>query len=110
MCSLYFTTLTHAQLITSERHEKAVLGGTERLIAQVGKEHSDIYDKVVKIFQLYYQHDLVSEETFSKWGGKKASKKYVDAQISRKIHKAADPFLTWLAEAEEEEEEESDED
>ncbi len=33
-------------------------------------------------------------------GSKKASKKYVEAQISRKIHKAAEPFLTWLAEAE----------
>lgn len=94
------------QIITSDRHEKALLGGTERLLAELGKENPDAYGKVVKIFQLYYHHDLVSEEAFTKWGSKKASKKYVDAQISRKIHKAAEPFLTWLAEAEEEESDE----
>lgn len=88
-------------MVSSERHEKALLGGTERLIGQLGKEQPEMYDKIVKILQLYYHHDLVSEEVVTKWGSK-ASKKYVDLATSKKVRKAAEPFLTWLAEAEEE--------
>jgi translation initiation factor 5 len=58
-------------------------------------------DKVVKILQLYYHHDLISEEVATKWGSK-ASKKYVDLATSKKVRKAAEPFITWLQEAEEE--------
>ena len=61
-----------------------------------------MFDRVVKILQLYYHHDLVSEEVLTKWGSK-ASKKYTDLPTSKKVRKAAVPFLTWLAEAEEEE-------
>lgn len=79
------------------------------------KEQPEVVNKVVKILQLYYHHDLASEEIIQKWGGK-ASKKYVDVATSRKIRKAAEPFLKWLEEAEseesddDEEEEEDDED
>lgn len=90
------------QVINSERHEKALLGGTERLIGQLGTEHPGLYDQVVKILQLYYHHDLVSEEVCMAWGSK-ASKKYTDISISKKVRKAAAPFLTWLQEADEEE-------
>ncbi|RKU42279.1 hypothetical protein DL546_005843 [Coniochaeta pulveracea] len=90
----------------SERHQKALLGGTERLLAQLGKDH---YSKIVQILQLYYHHDLISEDVVTKWGSK-ASKKYVDVSVSKKIRKAAEPFLTWLAEAESDEEEDDDED
>jgi len=92
------------QLVSSERHEKALLGGTERLLGQLGKakDSGDVYDKIVKILQLYYHNDLVSEEVVTKWGSK-ASKKYVDLSTSKKVRKAAEPFITWLAEAEEEE-------
>lgn len=89
-------------MISSERHEKALLGGTERLLGSLLKENPKILDKVVKILQLYYQRDLVSEEVVTKWGSK-ASKKYVDVATSKKVRKAAEPFLTWLAEASEEE-------
>ncbi len=61
-----------------------------------------MYQQIVKILQLYYHHDLVSEEVVTKWGSK-ASKKYVDLSTSRKIRKAAEPFLKWLEEADEEE-------
>jgi translation initiation factor 5 len=94
-------------MITSERHEKALLGGTERLIGHLSEEHPDMYDKVVKILQLYYHHDLVSEEVCTKWGSK-ASKKYVDLSTSKKVRKAAEPFIKWLQEAEEEESDEED--
>ncbi|EJT81799.1 eukaryotic translation initiation factor 5 [Gaeumannomyces tritici R3-111a-1] len=89
------------QIVSSERHEKALLGGTERLIGHLSKDHAEMLDKVVKILQLYYHHDLVSEEVVTKWGTR-ASKKYVDLATSKKVRKAAEPFLTWLAEADEE--------
>ncbi|PHH62531.1 hypothetical protein CDD81_6917 [Ophiocordyceps australis] len=90
------------QIVTSERHEKALLGGTERLLGGLNKEHPEILQNIVKILQLYYHHDLISEEVVTKWGTK-ASKKYTDLQTSRKIRKAAEPFLKWLEEADEEE-------
>lgn len=86
----------------SERHQKALLGGTERLIGQLSKDHSDMFEKIVKILQLYYHYDLIEEEVVKKWGSK-ASKKYVDLATSKKVRKSAEPFLTWLDEAEEEE-------
>jgi len=96
------------QIVTSERHEKALLGGTERLIGLLAKESPDAYSKIVKVLQLYYHHDLISEEVVLKWGSK-ASKKYVDLSTSKKVRKAAEPFLTWLKEAEEDSDEEDSE-
>ncbi|KAL7929979.1 domain found in IF2B/IF5 domain-containing protein [Trichoderma chlorosporum] len=96
------------QFVTSEKHEKALLGGTERLIGSLSKENPDILQQVVKILQLYYHHDLVSEEVVVPWGSK-ASKKYVDVSTSRKVRKAAEPFIKWLQEADEEESSDEDE-
>ncbi|KAL4896858.1 domain found in IF2B/IF5-domain-containing protein [Aspergillus ambiguus] len=95
------------KMVTSERHEKALLGGTERF---VGKDHPELVSQVPAILLGYYQNDIISEETLKAWGTK-ASKKYVDISTSRKVRKAAEPFLEWLenAESEEESEEESDE-
>ncbi|KAL6850962.1 eukaryotic translation initiation factor 5 [Amphichorda felina] len=90
------------QVITSERHERALLGGTERLLGTLAQDNPDAYSQVVKILQLYYHYDLVNEEVVLKWGSK-ASKKYTDVSISKKVRKAAAPFLEWLAEADEEE-------
>ncbi|OTB07186.1 hypothetical protein M426DRAFT_53949 [Hypoxylon sp. CI-4A] len=92
------------QMITSERHEKAFLGGIERLLAAQGKEHPELMtsDKIVKILHQVYDKDLVKEEVIQKWGTK-ASKKYVDLPTSKKIRRAAEPFLKWLEEAEEDE-------
>ncbi|KAJ5552516.1 hypothetical protein N7494_001894 [Penicillium frequentans] len=92
------------KMITSDRHEKAFLGGTERF---VGQDHPDLIPQIPAILLAYYQHDLVSEETLKAWGAK-ASKKYVDMSISKKIRKSAQPFLEWLETAESEDE--SDED
>lgn len=90
------------QIVTSERHERALLGGTERLLGTLAEGNPDVYSQVVKILQLYYHFDLISEEVATKWGSK-ASKKYTDMAISKKVRKAAAPFLTWLQEADEEE-------
>jgi translation initiation factor 5 len=100
-----FYTNSIMQIINgSERHEKALLGGTERLLGSLGKDH---YGKIVKILQLYYHHELASEDVIKKWGTK-ASKKYVDLSTSKKVRRAAEPFLKWLEEAEEEEDDSED--
>jgi translation initiation factor 5 len=91
------------QLITSERHEKALLGGTERFIGLRGKENPELFGQVSKILSIYYNEDLISEDVVTKWGTK-ASKKYVDLATSKKVRKSAETFLTWLAEAESDDE------
>ncbi|KID73118.1 Eukaryotic translation initiation factor 5 [Metarhizium brunneum] len=93
------------QIVNSERHEKALLGGTERLLGSLAESNPDFLQQIVKILQLYYHHDLISEEVVTKWGTH-ASKKYTDKNTSRKIRQAAKPFLEWLAEADEEESDE----
>ncbi|KZZ99286.1 eukaryotic translation initiation factor 5 [Moelleriella libera RCEF 2490] len=93
------------QIINSERHEKALLGGTERLVGNISEENPDFLPQIVKILQLYYHHDLISEDVVTKWGTH-ASKKYTDKNTSRKIRLAAKPFLDWLAEASDEESDE----
>lgn len=93
------------KMITSERHEKAFLGGTERF---VGKDHPELIPQVPAILLGYYQEDLVSEDVLKAWGSK-ASKKYVDISTSKKVRKAAEKFLEWLENAESEEEESEEE-
>ncbi|RDW90598.1 translation initiation factor eIF5 [Aspergillus mulundensis] len=93
------------KMITSERHEKAFLGGTERFL---GKEHPELISQVPAVLLGFYQNDLVSEETLKAWCSK-ASKKYVDISTSKKVRKAAEPFLQWLESAESEEEDSDDE-
>jgi translation initiation factor 5 len=90
------------KMITSDRHEKAFLGGTERF---VGTEKPKLIPQVSAILIQYYNNDLVSEEVFQGWGTK-ASKKYVDLSTSRKVRKSAEQFMKWLEEAEEEESDE----
>ncbi|CAI7614794.1 unnamed protein product [Penicillium manginii] len=86
------------KLITSERHEKSFLGGTERF---VGQDRPALLTQIPAILLGYFQNDLVSEETLKAWGAKTSKNK--------KIHKAAQPFIEWLenAESDEESEEES---
>ncbi|KAF3924865.1 hypothetical protein ABW21_db0204971 [Orbilia brochopaga] len=87
------------KLISSDRHEKAFLGGLERLI---GKEYPDLLSSLPTILHQIYEKEIVSEEAILKWG-EKASKRYVDTATSKKVKKAAEPFLTWLKEADEDE-------
>ena len=91
-------------MITSERHERALLGGTERFI---GNEHPELIAQVPKILLAYYQEDLVSEDVLKNWGSK-ASKKYVDISTSKKVRKSAEPFLQWLETAESDDNEDDD--
>ncbi|KAI4113319.1 MAG: hypothetical protein LQ345_005678 [Seirophora villosa] len=92
------------KMITSERHQKAFLGGTENF---VGKQQPKLIPAVPKILLAYYQEDLVSEDVLKTWN--KASKKYVDIATSKKVRQSAKPFLEWLETAESDEEESEEE-
>ncbi|KAF2717350.1 hypothetical protein K431DRAFT_297914 [Polychaeton citri CBS 116435] len=87
------------KMITSDRHEKALLGGTERF---VGIDRPSLIPVVSAILVKYYENDLVSEETLKAWASK-ASKKYVDIHTSRKVRKSAEKFVEWLETAESDE-------
>ncbi|KAI9801131.1 MAG: hypothetical protein M1833_002999 [Piccolia ochrophora] len=93
------------KMITSDRHQKAFLGGTERF---VGKENPKLISQVPAILMVYYQEDLVTEEVVKKWGTR-ASKKYVDIATSKKVRKSAEKFVEWLETAESDEEEDGEE-
>jgi translation initiation factor 5 len=93
------------KMTTSERHEKALLGGTERF---VGKEKPTLISQIPAILMKYYDNEIICEETLKAWGSK-ASKKYVDIKTSKAVRKAAQPFLNWLEEAESEDEDEDSE-
>lgn len=63
----------------------------------------------VRVFQLFYDADILEEKAFDEWSSK-VSKKYVSKDLSQEIHDRAAPFLTWLKVAEEEESESEEED
>lgn len=88
---------------TSKKHEKALLGGIERFIGLKGQEDAAFYKQTTKILMAFYSEDLITEEAITKWGTT-ASKKYIDLATSKKVRKSAEPFLTWLAEAESDDE------
>lgn len=92
------------KMMTSDRHQKAFLGGTERF---VGVDRPELITQVPAILLNYYQEDLIEEEVMKTWGAK-ASKKYVDINTSKKVRKSAEKFLEWLETAESDDDEGSD--
>ncbi|EGN91913.1 hypothetical protein SERLA73DRAFT_191828 [Serpula lacrymans var. lacrymans S7.3] len=88
-----------AKMVTSEKHQKALLGGIERL---VGLTHPELIPSVPKILMALYQTDIIEEEVVMQWGTH-VSKKYVDKEVSKKVRKASEPFLKWLEEADDDE-------
>lgn len=78
--------------------EKAFLGGLERFL---GLEKPALIPTLPKILVKLYDKELISEEVILSWGSK-VSKKYVPKDVSKKVRKAAKPFITWLQEADEE--------
>ncbi|KAM5542124.1 hypothetical protein V8D89_004207 [Ganoderma adspersum] len=93
------------KMVTSEKHQKSLLGGVERL---VGVEHPDLIPAVPKILMEFYQVDVLDEEVVKQWGTH-VSKKYVDRDTSKKVRKASEPFLKWLDEADDSDEDDDDE-
>ncbi|KIM39933.1 hypothetical protein M413DRAFT_74498 [Hebeloma cylindrosporum] len=83
------------KMVNSEKHQKALLGGVERFF---GFSHPDKIAEVPKVLMAFYQIDILDEEVVTQWGTH-VSKKYVDKDTSKKVRKASEPFLKWLAEA-----------
>lgn len=77
------------QMVTSEKHQKSLLGGIEHFL---GYDHPDLIPTLPKILMAFYQIDALEEEVIKQWGTH-VSKKYVDKDTSKKVRKAADPFL-----------------
>lgn len=97
-------------MTTGEKHEKALLGGIERFIGLRGQQNPAFFKKTTEILMGLYEADLITEELLNKlkWGTK-ASKKYIDIETSKKVRKAAEPFLQWLQNATSEDEDEDSE-
>ena len=94
------------KFVIDEKHQKATLGGIERLIGLNHKEM--LIKKTPNILMKLYDLDLIEDEVFLKWG-EKPSKRYVEREISKEVKKAARPFLEWLETAEEEDSDEDSE-
>ncbi|GAA6030683.1 hypothetical protein JCM8097_006271 [Rhodosporidiobolus ruineniae] len=92
------------KLTTSEKHQKSLLGGLERL---VGEEYPELLPQTPKLLLALYNADLFDDELLVHWG-EHVSKKYVSKDVSKKVRKAAQPFIDWVKTAESESEEESD--
>ncbi len=90
----------------SEKHQKSLLGGLERLAGI--EQPSLIPNGVPKILMALYQIDALDEELVKHWGTH-VSKKFVDKDISKKVKRAAGPFLEWLDQADSDEEDDDDE-
>lgn len=90
------------KMVTSEKHQKSLLGGIERL---VGLTYPELIPSVPKILMEFYQTDILEESVITQWGTH-VSKKYVDRDTSKKVRKASEPFLKWLEEAEDDSDEE----
>ncbi|KAF5372740.1 hypothetical protein D9615_010121 [Tricholomella constricta] len=97
--------LSTVNMVTSEKHQKSLLGGIERF---VGLAHPDLIPAVPKILMELYQIDVLDEEVVTQWGTH-VSKKYVDREISKKVRKSSEPFLKWLEEADDDDEDDEEE-
>lgn len=75
-------------MVTSEKHQKALLGGLERFLGA----DPDLILLVPKVLMEFYQLDVLEEEVIKKWGTH-VSRKYVDKETSKKVRKASEPFL-----------------
>src|SRR5258705_10123785 len=76
-------------MVSSEKHQKALLGGIERL---AGVMHPELVPAIPKILMAFYQTEILEEDIIKQWGTH-VSKKYVDKETSKKVRKASEPFL-----------------
>ncbi|CAO1619821.1 unnamed protein product [Parajaminaea phylloscopi] len=95
-----------SKMVTSEKHQKSLLGGVERLAGI--EQPSLVPTGVPKILMALYQIDVLEEEFVMEWATK-VSKKYVDKDTSKKVRKAAKPFVEWLEQADSDDDDDDDE-
>ncbi len=90
----------------NQKAQKYLMGGFEKTV-ELHKEK--LLPRVAVILKTFFDEDIIDEEVILEWA-KKVSKKYVSKDLSEQIHKKAEPFVTWLKEAEEESSDEDEED
>lgn len=79
--------------MTSEKHQKSLLGGLERLLGNSPESDALLAAGTTsKVLMALYQADVLDEEVARQWGTH-VSKKYVDKDKSKKVRKSADAFL-----------------
>ncbi|KAG0686180.1 eukaryotic translation initiation factor 5 [Kluyveromyces marxianus] len=93
------------KLLKDEDFEKNFLGGIERFL---GLDHPDLIPLLPKILVQLYNNDIISEEEIMNFGTK-CSKKFVPKDVSKKVRRAAKPFITWLKTADEDDDDEDSE-
>lgn len=91
----------------NRKAQKYLLGGFEKLIGIVYEDK--LFNNAMKILKQFYDMDILEEESILEWAAK-PSKKYVDKEMSKRIHEKVAPFVKWLKEAEVEDESEDEED
>ncbi len=103
----YFQIKRHNKLFlrfthNNQKAQKYLLGGFEKTV----EAHRDaLLNRVPIILKTFYDEDILEEEVVLDWA-RKVSRKYVGRELAEMIHKKAEPFVTWLREAEEESSEE----
>lgn len=89
-------------MTSNEKDQKALLGGFERFFAS----HPDLITPTVvgKVLLQLFEADIVAEDVLLHWSTH-VSSKYAPKDVSKKVRKAADPFVEWLKTAESDSEE-----
>ncbi|KAJ1738504.1 eukaryotic translation initiation factor 5 [Coemansia sp. RSA 1086] len=87
----------------SDRHQRAIIGGFERVVEA---NMEGLLSKLPAVLMALFNKDILEEDALKEWG-RRPSKKYVEKDAAKRIHKAAQPFLEWLENAESESESES---
>jgi len=82
--------------------QKSLLGGIECVI----DHQSAVLPKIPLVLKYLYDCDVLEEEVLLDWSSK-PSRKYVSKELNADIRTKAQPFITWLKEAEEESEDDS---
>jgi len=93
-----------ARFIKNQKTQRVLLGYFEEFF---GEKHPTLMKQLNDVLMGAYDLELIEEETFFNWGAKKS--KYSPPEIFDKVLKQAQPFITWLKEADEDDSDDEDE-
>ena len=79
--------------LCNKKAQKYLLGGYEILVGVVYKD--TLFNKALKILKHLYDEEILDEDVIIEWS-LKVSKKFVDREMSKKIHDKVTPLINWL--------------